>query len=36
MDVVDLFSLVCLIVIGVSGIFALLGYYARRNGYVKR
>jgi predicted exporter len=36
MDLLDIFSLVCLIVICLSVVFALFGHYARRNGYVKR
>jgi hypothetical protein len=36
MDLLDIFSLLCLILICLSVILAGIGYFARKNGYVKR
>ena len=36
MDLLNFFSLICLILIALSIVFAGIGFAARRNGYVKR
>ena len=36
MDLLDIFALIALIVLCLSVVFAGLGHYARKSGYVKR